>query len=270
MKLSIIIVNYNGEKFLSDCIESIKNKCIGFQYEIIIWDNASTDNSIGLLKTHFPDEVNLYASQENLGFAGGNNAAANYSKGEYILLLNNDTKLLVNPLGAIELLSNEKIGVVSYKMLGIDKEYRFSAGKFPSPYRLLKLSRLFEKRGDFKDGKFLNTNTQKVDWVEGSFLLTTKEIWEKLGGLDEDYFMYAEDIDFCKRVSNLSLETHYIPVSGYIHYGGYGSDRQHMLFNSLNLYLDKHTSSLSKYLHKLALNINLLIKHVKGFTKKTT
>ncbi|MBV7269170.1 glycosyltransferase family 2 protein [Winogradskyella luteola] len=270
MELSIIIVNYNGEKFLIDCIRSIKKKCLRLNYEIIIWDNTSTDNSVNLLNTHFTDDVKLFLSKENLGFAGGNNAAAKHAKGKYILLLNNDTKLLIDPSCAIELLSNEKIGIVSFKMLGTNREYRYSTGKFPNPLRLLKLSLLFEKRDGFKNGVFKNKEPLRVDWVEGSFLLTKKEIWENLGGLDEDFFMYAEDIDYCKRVSDLHYETYYIPVDGYIHHGGYGSDRQHMLFNSLNLYLDKHTNGLYKYLYKLALNINLLVKHVKRVIKKIT
>ena len=268
MDLSIIIVNYNGEEYLSDCIDSIKKYCHDVSYEIIIWDNHSSDNSVVLIEKRYSKDVVLIKSKENLGFAGGNNAAAKHAIGEHVLLLNNDTILMAKPSIPIEVLSNPSVGVVSMKMLGRDGEYRFSAGNFPSPLRLIKLSWLFRQNGGFKDGQFNADEPLEVDWVEGSFLLTRMKIWRQLDGLDESYFMYAEDIDFCKRVSDLSYKTLYLPINGYVHYGGYGKERQHMLFSSLNIYIQKHTSGVNKHLHKLALNINLLIKNVKALIKK--
>ncbi|WP_262732434.1 glycosyltransferase family 2 protein [Gaetbulibacter sp. NE] len=271
MDLSIIIVNYNGEKYLSDCLESIEKQCQGFSYEIIIWDNDSKDNSIEFLQDNYIDKIKLIASKDNLGFAGGNNAAAKYAKGKYLLLLNNDTILLKSPKIAIKLMEKESnVGVVGMKMLGSEKEYRYSAGRYPNPIRLLKLSLLFEKRGSFKTGRFKTKTPKTIDWIEGSFLLTKIDIWKKLKGLDERFFMYAEDIDYCKRVNNLGYLLKYIPISGYIHYGGYGDSRQHMLKKSLNLYVDIHINGISKILSKLALIINFKFKDAKRSFKKNS
>ena len=270
MTLSIIIVNYNGIKFLKECLDSINLHCSSFDYEIIIWDNNSQDESVSFLQKQYGDDIKLIISKQNLGFSGGNNGAGNLATGEYVLLLNNDTKLLLNPLKAVYNLNHKTFGALSYKMLGKNGEYRFSAGRFPNPLRLFKLSLLFEKRGGFKTGEFKSNKPLEVDWIEGSFLLTKLSTWRKLGGLDEDYFMYAEDIDLCRRIRNNGLKIYYVPENGYIHHGGYGNDRQEMLFRSLNLYLDKHTGGFFKYLHKFALRTNLLIKNVKGIIKKTT
>ncbi|MGY0391275.1 glycosyltransferase family 2 protein [Bizionia sp. KMM 8389] len=270
MDLSIIIVNYNGEKFLPDCLNSIETKCQGFSYEIIIWDNASKDNSIALLQNNYNHKITIIPSKENLGFAGGNNAAAKHATGKHILLLNNDTILLANPLLALKTLEAPNLGVVGMKMLGAEKEYRFSAGRYPTPLRLLKLSQLFEKRDDFKTGNFKTTKPQIVDWIEGSFLLTKTEIWRQLNGLDERFFMYAEDIDYCKRVNDLGYQLAYLPIEGYIHYGGYGDSRQAMLKKSLNLYVDIHLKGAKKILSKLALTINFKYKNVKTSFKKAS
>ena len=123
MDLSIIIVNYNGKKYLNDCLSSIKTHCQGLMHEIIIWDNASSDNSIEFLEKNFKDDILLYKSNENLGFAGGNNAAAKYAKGKYLFLLNNDTILLNPLLPLINILEKDKeIGVLGAKMLNGNKE----------------------------------------------------------------------------------------------------------------------------------------------------
>lgn len=269
MTLSIIIVNYNGKKYLSDCLNSIKKQCKGFDYEIIILDNASSDGSVEFLKKNYSDSINLIESKENMGFARGNNTAAMVANGRYLLLLNNDTILLTNPLKAIKKFHNPQIGVISMKMLGTNKEYRYSAGNFPTPLRLLKLSQLFKKNDGFKNGSFQTTDSISVNWVEGSFLLTKLELWKELKGLDEDYFMYAEDIDYCRRIQNLSYEVRYLPVDGYIHYGGYGSNRQNMLKKSLNTYVNKHLKGSSKIMAKLALQINFIIKNAKKIFKKS-
>ncbi|MGS2725679.1 glycosyltransferase family 2 protein [Psychroserpens sp. BH13MA-6] len=270
MDLSIIIVNYNGRKYLSDCLESIYKMCDGIDYEIIIWDNHSTDDSMRYLEDHHADRIKLFNSKENLGFAGGNNAGAKHATGNYLLLLNNDTVLLDNPSPAIDVLKNDHVGVVGIKMLGSNKAYRFSAGRFPSPIKLFKLSLLFEKRGGFKTGDFHSETPLKVDWIEGSFLLTKRKVWQQLHGLDERYFMYAEDIDYCKRVNNLGLHAMYVPSISYIHHGGYSVQRQHMLKKSLHLYVDIHLNSASKIWSKLALWINFNFKNVKKAFKEIT
>jgi GT2 family glycosyltransferase len=269
-KLSIIIVNYNGERFLKDCIESIKNTCHDISYEIIIVDNASQDNSVELLESQFIKDITLIKSKDNLGFAKGNNLGVSKSNGELILLLNNDTILKHSLKAAIEALKNENVGVVGIKMLGKDGEYRHSVGYFPSASRLLKLTRLYNFTNGFKTGNFKENIPKPVDWVEGSFLMTKTSIYHKVNGLDENYFMYVEDIDFCKKVTTHNFKVLYLPNIEYLHFGGYGASREHMLKEGFKKYINKHLKTPNKQLALLSVGFNFIIKDVKKTFTKTS
>ena len=265
MTLSIIIVNYNGEKYLSNCLESIELCCEGISYEVIIVDNASNDNSINVIKSMNNDKILLIENDKNIGFAKGNNLGVQNSKGRYILLLNNDTVLLNNLKSALDIFKQEKVGIVSIKMLGKDMEYRYSVGNFPTPLRLLKLSRLYKTTNEFKKGLF-DKKLYKVDWVEGSFILTTKNIWVSTKGLDENYFMYVEDVDYCKKVSSKNYHIMYCPKLEYVHFGGYGSSREIQLKKGFKLYINEHMTEPTKILSKICLEFNFLVKRLKNIT----
>ncbi|RBP34667.1 hypothetical protein DFR65_101564 [Oceanihabitans sediminis] len=269
-QLSIIIINYNGERFLKDCIESIKKTCQGISYEIIIVDNASQDNSIQVLEKEFATDITLIKSKDNLGFAKGNNLGVSKSNGEFILLLNNDTILRHSLQPAIEAFKTNNVGIVGIKMLGKDSEYRHSAGYFPSASRLIKLSRLYKFTNGFKTGDFKDLAPKSVDWVEGSFLMTKKAIWHKVKGLDEDYFMYVEDIDFCKKVTTHNFKVLYLPNIEYLHFGGYGASREHMLKEGFKKYINKHLKTPKKQLAHLSVGFNFMIKDVKKTFTKTS
>lgn len=264
VKLSIIIVNYNGIKYLDDCLNSIINICKNISYEIIFVDNASNDNSLKYISENYPQVIAI-ENKENLGFAAGNNIGVANSSGEYILLLNNDTILLselTSALGLLEFIPT--IGVVGIKMLGKNHEYRMSTGHFVSPLRLFKISSLHKKDGKFYNGDFPNSNDMyyKVDWVEGSFLLTRRKIWEKLGGLDEEYFMYVEDMDFCKNVKNIGYECVYFPNVSYIHYGGYSTNRLDMLVFGFRRFLKKHNGVVANIMATIILTFKLTFKYI--------
>src|SRR3990172_1751724 len=126
MKLSILIVNYNGAGYLGNCLRSVKQH-VHLDHEVIVVDNASTDGSCNLIKTGFPN-VKLRNSGVNLGFAGGNNLGAMEAKGEYLLLLNSDTILLSDIKPAIELMERQhNVGILGAMMLSAGGKYRFSA-----------------------------------------------------------------------------------------------------------------------------------------------
>ena len=135
-ELSIIIVNYNGEHYLENCINSIYTHCRNIDFEVVITDNNSKDNSVSIIINNYP-EIILIESKENLGFAGGNNIAVKKSSGKNILLLNNDTVLQQNILPALNELNKDSIGVVGIKMLDEKEEYLSSVGKFPNPLSLI-------------------------------------------------------------------------------------------------------------------------------------
>lgn len=265
--LSIIIVNFNGEIFLKNCLESIKKYCCTIDYEIIIVDNHSQDKSVEIIENQYP-EIKLFKNYKNMGFAAANNLGVTKAQGEYILLLNNDTLLLNNLNLAFQVLEKDtSIGLIGIQMLDDNKKYRQSAGYFPSPLRLLKLKSLMKHSQGFNDGKF--DAAQKiwpVDWVEGSFMLTRKKLWQELQGMDASFFMYLEDIDFCKRLNGLAKKTVYLPELRYIHFGGFNDSRNKLLKMGLINYVNKHFSGIKKWISRLNIELNFFFK---AYVKKS-
>lgn len=259
-ELSIIIVNYNGKLYLDDCFHSIKKYCSSIDFEIIVWDNNSQDDSVKHIEKHYP-ETKLIKSKVNLGFGMGNNGAVLTSTGKNILLLNNDTVLLspIKPL--LEYMEKPSVGAVGIKMLGEGMEFRKSVGKFPSILRLIKLSKLYYSSPSFKHGVF-HKDLYPVDWIEGSFLMTKREVWDKVGGFDNRFFMYVEDVDLCKSIKDLGLENIFIPKYCYIHYGGFNKKRESLLLKGHEIFVNKHYHGLYRILCLISLRINKMYKRL--------
>lgn len=259
IQLSVIIANYNGEVFLKDCIESIHTHCATISHEVILVDNNSQDNSLELVKK-LGVPIKVVKNNENIGFSKANNIGVKASCGHNILLLNNDTILCDNITAALNVLKDEKVGVVGIKMLGRNKEYRKSAGNFVSLLNLIKLSRMMKTNGSFSNGNFEKKH-YSVDWVEGSFLLTKRKYWDMVGGLSEDYFMYFEDVDFCKKIKDNNLTTRYYSAISYIHFGGYTSSRSKILNESFKKFVRKHIPQPKKSLYLMLLKLKQAIKN---------
>jgi len=261
---SFVIVNYNGLKYISDCVESI-TKNIAHDYEIIVVDNASTDGSTEYLCENH-QKVKLICSDKNLGFAGGNNLGVRAAKGKYIVLLNNDAFLLTGLEPALEVLeSTPDVAIVGGTMLGRSGEYRWSAGHFPTPLRLIKISTMYVKKGPFRRGHFASGNPTKfysVDWVEGSLWVVRKRVWEKLRGLDESYFMYGEDVDFCRRARDFGYCVAYLPSIRYAHIGGYSPRRLPMLIKGYLRYHKKYSRPFTRVLASVVLQIGITARYV--------
>lgn len=258
-ELSIIIVNHNGARFLQACLDSIQ-RLVTSRYEVIVVDNDSSDGSCDLMQLKYP-WVKLVRSNKNLGFAAGNNLGAMHANGAFILLLNNDTVLVSDLAPAINVLKeNQNIGILGAEMLDGDRASQPCTGSFPNPLRLIKFSQLFIKPGKHKE-RFAN-DAWIVDWVQGSFLLTTANNWRALGGLDESYFMYVEDIDFCKRSSLRGLLTVYYPVVSYLHYGGYDGVRWNLLYLGHQRYQKKFHRGVIGYCSSLVLRVGLVLRLV--------
>jgi GT2 family glycosyltransferase len=248
MQLSILIVNYNGKKYLGDCLSSIK-QFVTAEHEVILVDNASGDGSVEYVRNTFP-EVKVIISDRNLGFAGGNNLGAHEASGKYLLLLNNDTKLLTDINPAIDLLEDDhSIGIAGAMMLDGDEKYSVSAGHFPSPPRLVRIASVYKSDGYFRHGNFpqhTQRNGFMVDWVAGSFLLMQRSLWQRLGGLDDSYFMYGEDVDFCRRMLDEGLLTAYCPTVRYVHYCGFDSSRLPLIIKGFRRYHQKFSNVFSR------------------------
>lgn len=261
VKLSIVIVNYNGKHFLAECFASIAQH-VTCSHEIIVVDNASADGSAEYISSHFP-HVRLIASNENGGFAKGNNLAARSAVGEYLLLLNNDTVLKTDLAAGISLLETDpQAGVIGARMFGKNQEYRLSAGYFPSPLRLIKIASLYKRDGIFSTATLADNPSAEaypVDWVEGSFMLMKLSLWKTLKGLDETYFMYGEDVDFCKRVQLLGLQCLYLPALKFIHYGGYGAARLPMIINGFVKYHLAHSDVLTRTAALVVLSLKVFL-----------
>ena len=229
MKLSVIIVNYNVKHFLEQCLHSVYKAAKGIETEVFVVDNNSVDGSAQLVREKFP---NLYfiENKENVGFSKANNQAVKLAKGEYILLLNPDTVVEEDTFKKVTgfMDSHPEAGGLGVKM--IDGKGNFlpeSKRGLPTPwvafYKMFGLSKLFPNSRKF--GKYhlsyLNENEiHEVEILAGAFMLLRKETLDKVGLLDETFFMYGEDIDLSYRIIKGGYKNYYFPETTIIHYKG--------------------------------------------------
>ncbi len=246
-RLSILLVNYNGKRYLGPCIDSILHFAPRGT-EVILEDNASTDGSPDYVAQNYP-WVQTARSKSNLGFAGGNNLAGKEAHGKFLLLLNTDTELL-EPIGpVVDWLENHDLyGALTVNMVDGDRIPRACTGKFPSPLRLALLRRMLIAPGHYRAAEAYD-----VDWVQGSFLLIRTDLWRRLNGLDEQYFMYAEDVDLCKRVWDAGFKCAYLPGTKYMHWGGFDPSRFPDQVRGLARYVAKHMGGMQGILCRAVL-----------------
>ena len=270
--LSIIIVNYNGRSLLKNCLDSI-NKHVICNHEIIVVDNASSDNSVKLMQQHFPN-VKLIINKINSGFAAGNNIGVSKAKGKYILLLNNDTILLSSLSQIIEKLkTNLKIGVLGCTLKFENKTIQPSFGYEHTPLRIVlswlitakftRVPKIF-KRSEINTKHYYGKE-QIVDWVSGAALFTKTDIWNRLNGMDKNYFMYVEDVDYCRRVRELGFDIVYSPDAEIIHLERSGKKTLSLsalnhTANSYIIYIKKHYSMVSNIFVHIGLGILFLLR----------
>jgi O-antigen biosynthesis protein len=256
LDLSIIIVNYNVKEFLQNLIHSISKSSPKISREIIIVDNASNDGSVEFIKEKFP-EVNLIANNKNLGFSKANNIGMKLAKGKYILLLNPDTFVSEDTFEKmIEFFdSKPEVGLAGCKILNPDGTLQLACRRsFPGPWtsfcKVTGLSKLFSKTRLFAKYNltYLNSDqTYEVDAISGSFMMFRKELYEKIGGLDENFFMYGEDLDFCYRTQKSGYKVYYVHSTQIVHYKGESTKRSSLdetkiFYNAMHLFVKKHLS----------------------------
>ncbi len=229
MQLSIIVVNFNTKELLINCLNSIYRNTSGIEFEVIVVDNASSDESVDALSKKYP-QVRVIANKENTGFATANNQGIKIARGKYVLLLNSDTIVLGDCLRKVcdfmEQASNA--GVVGCKTLNTDRTLQYSC--YHDPNFLTEL--LFFTKGiikgfwdpftHYKYMKYWDHNaTREVDCVSGCFLGIRKTVFDKIGLLDENFFMYYEDSEFCRRVKKeTNFKVFYYPEAEIIHHKG--------------------------------------------------
>ncbi|GEM_PF-23426 len=271
VKISIIIVNYNVKYFLEQCLLSVKAGIVGMDAEVYVVDNNSTDGSVEYLRPKFP-EVIFIENKENTGFAKANNQAIKECKGEYILLLNPDTIIGEETLRTLSFFMDEhpQTGGIGVKMLdGHGVFLPESKRSFPSPWvsfcKLFGLSKLFPKSKMFARYSlpYLNKNKQhKVDVLAGAFMLLRHEALDKIGLLDESFFMYGEDIDLSYRLVLEGYNNYYIPER-ILHYKGESSKQDDIryiksFYGAMLIFYKKyypHSKWLISFLIKLAIGL---------------
>jgi GT2 family glycosyltransferase len=224
--LSVVIVNLNTKDLTVDCIRSIQKETDGMQYEVILVDNGSDDGSVESFQniekeSYWKDRFTLVLNTENTGYAKANNQGIRKAKGKYILLLNNDTIVHKNSLQNLIKFADRTpdAGVIGSKLLNIDGSLQKSCFHFPTITNAIK-EYWFGQKGLFEKFAPVGKEFTTVDSVVGATFLITPKSLKKVGLLDERYFAYFEDIDYCRRVWNKGLKVYYLPGSLITHYHG--------------------------------------------------
>ena len=258
MKLSVVIVNYNVKYYLAQCLHSLKHALKGICAEVIVVDNASVDGSVDYLKQVHP-WVRYVASDTNLGFSKANNLAIRQSQGEYVLLLNPDTVVGENVLReALAFMDGHpKSGGVGVRMLNSDgTEAMESRRGIPTPavafWKMAGLCRRFPTSRRF--ARYYMSwlpwdRPARIEIMSGAFCLMRKRALDEVGLLDEDFFMYGEDIDLSYRVLKGGYRNYYLP-SLILHYKGESTQKSsfryvHVFYEAMLIFFRKHNSGMS-------------------------
>lgn len=254
MMLSVIIVNFNVKHFLEQCLSSVIKAAASLETEIIVVDNHSTDGSISYLAGRFP-KIRFIENRENAGFAKACNQGLAAATGRFILFLNPDT---VVPEDCFQkciafLQSNPQAGALGIRMIdGSGAFLRESKRAFPSPltslYKLFGLAKIFPRSKIFARyylGHLPEHITNEADVLAGAFMLIKKEVLDKTGGFDEQFFMYGEDVDLSYRIQKAGYKNYYFPESTIIHFKGESSRKGsmnyvRMFYTAMSKFVKKH------------------------------
>jgi GT2 family glycosyltransferase len=260
MTISVIIVNWNAKAFLRKCLESLRHSACPFVVEILVVDNSSADGSSKMIQMEFP-EVRLIQSSENLGFARANNLALKQAKGTYLALVNSD---VVVHDGCLEYLVTVlerscSVALAGPKVYGVDGEIQHTCHRFPTVWnvicRFMAIDRILGRWPIFSGFEMRHWNYScggEVEVLSGCFWLGRKSAIDAVGGFDERFFFYAEDVDCCKRIVARGWKVVYVPEATATHFGG-GSSSNAPLRYSIEIlranlaYWKKHRGYIGQY-----------------------
>lgn len=287
MKLSIIIVNYNVKHFLEQCLISVFKAISNVNAEVFVVDNNSVDGSCTMVKERFPN-VNLIENTENHGFSYANNQAIKKASGQYILLLNPDTVVEEDSFTkCIQFMDkNPNTGGLTVKMIDGKGNYLPESKRaLPTPivsfYKIFGLASLFPRSKKFAKyylGHLNNNEINEIEILPGAYMFLRKETLEKTGYLDEDYFMYGEDIDLSYKITKAGYKNYYYPETTIIHYKGESTKKGSLnyvfiFYNAMIIFARKHFSYKNARAFSLLINIAIyfraLIAIVSRFIKKS-
>ena len=249
MKLSVVIVNYNVRLLLVECIKSVEKALDSIEGDIFVVDNNSSDGSVEYIRERFP-KVHIIANKENLGFARANNQAIRMTDAEYILLLNPDTVVYENTLrGCLDFMdANPEAGGVGVRMLTREgKVAPESRRAVPTPWvAFLKMLGLTSR---YYMSHLPWDKPGRIEVVSGAFCMLRHKALDQIGLLDEDFFMYGEDIDLSYRLLKGGWQNWYLPYD-IIHYKGKSTQKSsfryvHVFYQAMLIFFRKHYSHLS-------------------------
>ena len=258
--LSVIIVSWNVADLLTDCLDSILFNSVALRrqpdeqlaVEVIVVDAASSDNTVERVRQRFPG-VTLLPQAENVGFTCGNNIGLRVARGRHLLLLNPDTVVLGDALRVMVdyLDTNPDAGALGPYTLNTDGTHQSTRRRFPTAATAFFESTWLQPFApkSLLDHYYMRDlpelGTYDVDWVQGSALMMRREVYEQIGGLDEDFVMYSEELDWCKRARDAGWRVVFLGTAQIIHHGGKSSDQvtafKHIQFQHSKLrYFRKH------------------------------
>jgi GT2 family glycosyltransferase len=285
--LSVIIVNYNVKHFVEQCLHSVFNASKNLDIEVFVVDNNSVDGSVPFIKQKFP-QVKLIENKTNTGFSVANNQAIKQSSGKYILLLNPDTVVQEDTFEKVIAFMNEHpdAGGLGIKMVdGKGKFLPESKRGLPTPavafYKIFGLAKLFpnsKKFGQYHLTYLDKDKTHQIDVLSGAFMLLRKEAIDKVGMLDETFFMYGEDIDLSYRITLGGYKNYYFADSSIIHYKGESTKKSSVnyvivFYKAMAIFAQKHFSSgnakLFNFLIHLAIYLRAAIAITSRFIKQS-
>ncbi len=273
-KLSVVIVNYNVKHFIEQCLFSVLKASENIACEVFVVDNNSVDGSVTLIKEKFP-QVNLMVNKANTGFSVANNQALKIATGEYVLLLNPDTVVQEDTFAKILnfMDSHPEAGGLGVKMLdGQGKFAPESKRGLPTPevafYKMFGFSRFFPKSKRF--GKYHLTylsedQLSEIDVMSGAFMLIRKTVLDKIGFLDETFFMYGEDIDLSYRIKKAGYKNYYFPDTQIIHYKGESTKRSSLnyvviFYKAMAIFSNKHFSGSNAFWFNALIHFAIFLK----------
>lgn len=270
MDLSIVILNYQTFELTKNTIDSVLKYDYPFSYEILLVDNASGDDSLSKLKDYFKDRVKFIASAENKGFAAGNNQALAIAEGRYILLLNSDTVVWENTLENIYnyMEKHNDVGACGCRVL-LENGELDKACKRSFPNVKNSFFRLFHIPTNSRDANYNldslpDDEIYEIDCLTGAFMFIKSEVLDKVGFLDESFFMYGEDIDLCFRIKNAGWKIVYYGKSKITHFKGGSSKKQrpkliYEFYHAMYIYYKKYYANESSFIVNIVVYIGMVL-----------
>ena len=280
MKLSVVIVNYNVKYYLEQCLLSVQNAIKQIDTEVFVVDNASKDESIALVQAKFP-WVKCIANTQNVGFSKANNQAIRVAQGKYILLLNPDTVVAEDSFEKCiaYMDAHEEVGGLGIKMVdGTGQFLPESKRALPTPWvsfcKIIGLSSIFPYSDTFARyhlGFLDKEKNHEIDVLSGAYMFMRQDALAKCGLLDEDFFMYGEDIDLSYRITKAGYKNHYFAESTIIHYKGESTKKGSLnyvktFYEAMMLFAKKHYSSGQASVYSSIINIAIIVKAIQSMS----